>query len=156
MPTFEWRNIFSVGHEDIDRQHQQLFAIANELYDAVRERSDVSAESLENALKKLCAYTRQHFEEEERLLQAARYPDFDRHKKSHDLLLGKVEEFEARFRSGEAEIATELLPFLVGEWLSHHIAFEDMQYAPYLNRHLRHERACFRPSGSRSPQRQPD
>ena len=156
MPTFEWMNIFSVGHEDIDRQHKQLFDIVNELYDGVRQQRDAPAQLLGNALAALCTYTRRHFAEEERLMQEAAYPDFARHKESHELLLGKVEALEARFRDGEMNIAAELLPFLVGEWLTHHIAFEDQQYTAHLNRYLRRERAMLRSAVSRSAQRLAD
>ena len=141
MQTFEWQDFFSVGYEEIDRQHKLIFEIANQLYDGLRQNAEAPREVLQRSLESLCSYTREHFEDEERLMQAAGYPDFEQHKQSHDLLIGKVEEFEARFHAGEEKIATGLLPFLVGQWLSHHIAFEDQQYAGYVNRYLARQQA---------------
>lgn len=136
MPTFEWQEFFSVGHDGIDDQHKQLFEIANELYEGLK-RNEASTRLQDDALDALVAHARRHFADEEALMQAAGYPDFERHKMAHAELLGKVEEFEARKRAGETSVAAELLPFLVGEWLSHHIAFEDQQYVGYIDRYKR-------------------
>lgn len=134
MPAFEWKKFFSVGHAAMDAQHKRLFDIVNELYDGMKQSGSASDELLGRTIAALCDYTRTHFADEEQLLLVAGYPDFLRHKQSHDALIGKVEEFEARMRNGEVRLAAEVLPFLVGEWLSSHIAFEDQQYAGYLNR----------------------
>ncbi|MBI4985951.1 MAG: hypothetical protein HZC24_11610, partial [Rhodocyclales bacterium] len=42
---------------------------------------------------------------------------------------------EARMRNGDVRLVAEVLPFLVGEWLAHHIAFEDQRYAGYIGSH---------------------
>ncbi|MDO8932848.1 MAG: bacteriohemerythrin [Rhodocyclaceae bacterium] len=144
MSTFEWQDILSVGCDVIDSQHKQIFDIVNELCDGVRRNHGASVEMTRKSLAALCAYTRNHFAEEERLMQAAEYPDFERHKQAHDQLVARIVEFEARLRAGGVKDANEVLPFLVGEWLSHHIAFEDQQYAGYLKRYLGRERARLR------------
>jgi hemerythrin len=151
MPAFEWRDFFSIGHEEIDNQHKQLFAIVNALYDGLR-RGDAPDDLLKISLDQLCAYTRSHFADEERLMLAAGYPEFARHKAAHDMLAGRLAEFEARVRAGETRVAAELLPFLVGDWLSRHIAFEDQQYAGYLNSQRQRERAWRKREDLRLPE----
>jgi len=133
MPAFEWKEFFSVGHEVMDAQHKQLFAIVNELYDGMKQAGGASEGLLASTIESLCDYTRTHFAEEEYLMLTAGYPGYSRHKQAHDFLIGKVEEFEVRVRNGEVRLAAEVLPFLVGEWLSSHIAFEDQQYAGYID-----------------------
>ncbi|MDD5249966.1 MAG: bacteriohemerythrin [Rhodocyclaceae bacterium] len=135
MPAFEWKDFFSVGHDGIDHQHKQLFAIVNELYDGTRRDGDASEELLRRTIAALGAYIRTHFAEEERLMRLAAYPEYARHKQAHDGLIARVAEFEARIRTGEVRQAAGLLPFLVGEWLTDHIAFEDQQYAGCVNSH---------------------
>lgn len=135
MRAFEWKEFFNVGHEAMDVQHQRLFAIVNEL-DAGLQRPDGTAEAvLEKTLVALCEYTRIHFAEEEHLMLMAEFPDYAQHKQEHDDLIGKIEEFEARMRNGDVRLVAEVLPFLVGEWLAHHIAFEDQRYAGYIGSH---------------------
>ena len=133
MPTFEWKPFFSVGDDVMDAQHQRLFAIANELYDAMKQPGGAAAGVLEKTITALCDYTRSHFAEEEYLMLLAEYPDYEHHKLAHDTLIGKVEGFETRMRNGETKLVAEILPFLVGEWLANHIAFEDQRYAGYID-----------------------
>jgi len=135
MPAFEWKEFLSVGHDGIDDQHKQLFAIVNALYEAMKQPGGATDEFLRQTIEELCSFTRSHFATEERLMQIAAYPDLAQHKEAHDFLLARIDEFELRLRRGETRLAAEVLPFLVGEWLSSHIAFEDQQYAGYITRH---------------------
>lgn len=137
MPTFEWKDFFSVGHDEIDDQHKQLFAIVNALYEDMKQPGGATEESLRQTIATLCDFTRRHFAAEESLMQSAGYPDFRAHRQTHAYLIRRIEEFEMRMRNGETRLAAEVLPFLVGEWLSSHIAFEDQQYAGYINSHCR-------------------
>ncbi len=133
MPAFEWKDFFSVGHQTIDDQHRRLFAIVNELYDAMKQPGGARDETLRTTIGALCQFTRSHFAEEEHLMKLAGYPDLARHKLAHDYLAGRIAEFEARMRNVETRLAAEVLPFVVGEWLSSHIAYEDQLYAGYVN-----------------------
>lgn len=155
MPEFEWKKFFSVGHERMDAQHQQLFDIVNQLYDGMKQPGGASDELLQTTIESLCDYTRSHFAEEEQLMLTAGYPDYLRHKQAHDLLMGKVEEFEARMHNGEVRLAAEVLPFLVGEWLVSHIAFEDQQYAGYIDSHASRMRRKYRTTMEQYSWRQP-
>ncbi len=143
MPVFEWKEFFSVGHDDLDDQHKRLFAIVNDLYEGTRRDREASDELLRQTIAALGAYIRTHFAEEERLMRIAGYANLARHKRAHDALVARVAEFETGLNEGGVRRAAGLLPFLVGEWLSDHIAFEDQQYAGCVNSHARNPRAKY-------------
>jgi len=131
MSLFEWSNEYSVRNQGIDHQHQQLFNIINELYDAVQ--AEKGATVVGNTIQSLIDYTRDHFAAEEQLMQAKGYPDYVAHKAIHDALLAQVADFDLRYRNGETAVVEDILPFLLGDWLMNHITVMDQQYAPYLN-----------------------
>ncbi len=60
---FEWKQEYSVGIQSIDAQHQQLFAIAHELYKAMTAGQGKSA--LSRILDRLVQYTAMHFAHED-------------------------------------------------------------------------------------------
>lgn len=126
---FEWKNDYSVRIGTIDGQHQNLFAIARELYDAMSAGHGKAA--LERILDRLIQYTAVHFAYEERLMLAHGYPDFVHHKAQHVALTKQVLAFQAEFKSGRASMTVQLLQFLK-DWLEKHIKVSDQAYAPYL------------------------
>jgi hemerythrin-like metal-binding protein len=82
-------------------------------------------------LKDLVAYTKMHFNFEERTLELYGYPQLPDHKTSHENLVKKAQDFTTRFEAGTANLSIELLDFLK-HWLNHHILKEDMAYSGFL------------------------
>jgi len=76
-------------------------------------------------------YTVFHFEEEERLMLTHQYPDFDAHKKEHELFKLKVSDLETRYRNNKLVISIEVTSFLK-DWINHHIKTVDSKYSLYL------------------------
>ena len=125
---FEWKAEYSVGINSIDGQHQNLFAMARELYTAMSTGQGKAA--LSRILDRLVQYTSVHFSHEERLMQQHGYPDFLKHKLEHDQLTKQVLAFQKDFEAGKAAMSVQVLEFLRG-WLEHHIQGSDSAYAPY-------------------------
>jgi len=132
MPLLAWNDSYSVGVETIDQQHSGLFAIVNELHAAMLKGQAQSV--VGPLLDKLVKYTLEHFAYEERMMQAAKYPNFAAHRAHHLDLTRKVEEFMARYKRGDGALTIELMQFL-SNWLTKHIKQEDKQYGPFLARH---------------------
>jgi len=126
---FEWKPQFSVGISSIDGQHQNLFALARELYDAMGAGQGKAA--VGRILDRLVKYTAVHFAHEERLMKESAYPNFEIHRKEHETLTRQVLAFQVEFESGRQAMSIQLLQFLKG-WLEHHIQAEDAAYAPYV------------------------
>jgi hemerythrin-like metal-binding protein len=126
---FEWKPQFSVGIGSIDGQHQNLFAIARELYAAMSAGQGKLA--VGRVLDRLVQYTAIHFAHEERLMQQFQFPAFAKHQEEHRMLTRQVLAFQADYEAGRVAMSIQLLNFLK-DWLEHHIQTEDSAYAPYV------------------------
>jgi hemerythrin len=102
----------------------------NELHDAMKigKGKDV----MEKVLAGLIQYTVTHFANEERLMKQHNYPDYEQHKKEHNLLVMQVNDVQKKYREGNAVITMAVMTFLK-EWLQTHIQGTDKSYAPFLN-----------------------
>jgi hemerythrin len=126
---FEWKKEYSVNIPSIDSQHQQLFAIADELHVAMVNGQTRSI--LMKIFNRLANYTLTHFAHEERLMEKNAYPDLAAHRLAHAVLKKQVAGFQEEFQAGKATISVELMTFLK-KWLENHIQVTDMKYSPYL------------------------
>jgi hemerythrin len=126
---FEWKPEYRVGIKSIDGQHQNLFAIALELYGAMSAGQGKSA--VGPILDRLIQYTSVHFAHEERLMTQFGFPDFVKHKAQHDDLTLQVLDFQADYQAGRVAMTIQVLHFLK-DWLLHHIQGSDKGYAPYV------------------------
>jgi len=123
-PIATWQPEYETGNLEIDWQHQELFALVNSLHDAVVTKQEF--DKIQVTLNLLADHTIAHFQTEEELMIAADYPDYDRHKQTHDHLFAKVVNLLQKFRDRDDTITTEVTQFL-SEWLSHHIKGEDQK-----------------------------
>lgn len=122
-PIACWQQEYNTGNSQVDRQHQQLFEIVNALHDAVVNKKNIYV--MQELLEALANHTIEHFQTEEALMMAVDYPEYDRHKQTHDCLLSKVDRLLLKFRDrNTAAVTTEIMQFLT-EWLAHHIKGED-------------------------------
>ncbi|VAX09526.1 Methyl-accepting chemotaxis protein I (serine chemoreceptor protein) [hydrothermal vent metagenome] len=133
-----WSDDLIVGIAEIDRQHQQLVSMMNELHHVLGRNLGTTA--VQRVLKGLVNYTVNHFDYEERLMRKHGYPlaDCDQHKQKHEALKAKVMAFKQRVDAGDAgdagdaDITDELLEFLK-DWLVRHIQRSDKEgYVPVL------------------------
>lgn len=124
-----WDDTFKLNIEVIDKQHQGLIQLLNELF--VNLLQNNSKKKLEDILNALIQYTIEHFETEEELMYKYNYPKYSQHKHEHDKLKKSVGEFKKDFDSGSEVISFELLDFL-RKWLTRHILRTDRDYSRYL------------------------
>lgn len=117
-----WNDSYLTGDATVDLQHRNLFKMVNELHDAVV--ASKGKEVLQATLKKLGAYTIEHFGIEERLMQRAEYPGYEGHKAKHELLANQARQLIADYETGKAVLSITLSHFLA-DWLRHHINEED-------------------------------
>jgi hemerythrin len=131
MSLFVWRDAYSIHHSEIDRQHRHLFKLADDLHAAMITGSAraVIAETLDALIQ----YTRDHFRSEEAIMQAARFPDYSRHKAIHDKFTSQVMELRKSLGNDKLTITLETMHFL-RDWLQEHILGLDQQIADHVAR----------------------
>lgn len=124
-----WDEKYRVGNAQIDQEHQYLFQLINEFYDAFAEKRDRTL--LVNLLTRLVEYSERHFTNEEVLMKASRYPALDEHVRHHEKLFEQIFRFSEKLSDRAFNPTHEMLLFLKG-WLADHILHEDLLLGAYL------------------------
>ena len=125
-----WNKSYSVGVSQMDKEHQRLIDIINNLYAAMR--AGRSKDAIGTILDELIDYTKTHFAHEERLMQESNYAGYDEQKRCHESLIAQVVEIQNKYRAGTA-LGQEVMSFLKN-WLINHIQGLDKKYGPVMNK----------------------
>ncbi|MEF1256020.1 bacteriohemerythrin [Vibrio sp. M260112] len=120
----EWSSQLDIGLEEINRQHQALLHLINELYHLLKHNYGLS--SIKRVVQGLIDYTANHFKYEEVLFDQIDYSQTKEHIEKHNQLVAQVLDFQKRVERGD-DIGDELMSFLKN-WLSQHIMHEDKAY----------------------------
>lgn len=128
MGPFVWDAKYSLDIGEIDREHQQLFAIFNELYRAMQDGH--GQEVVGPVLARVAEYTRYHFAHEERLFDEHGYADHAAHRAEHAKLTELTGSLLHRRHEGR-DVTIATLKFLSG-WLNEHILGCDKKFASFL------------------------
>jgi hemerythrin len=129
MAFIKWRDSYSVGVEQFDREHRKLIELIDTMYYVVRDKK--GNEYTAEAASELVAYTKYHFTNEEGAMVAANYPDLGAHKVEHARLREKTGQLQERIENNDSQAAQELYIFL-RDWLITHIQEIDKKYGPFL------------------------
>ena len=130
MTLFAWTQKMSVGMAKIDKEHQGLFDIINQLHAAML--AGRGNQTLRPVLANLAEYTKFHFGHEEELLRMHGYPGLADHLKLHQIFRTKLGELDTQVKAGTVALSVSTLDFL-RDWLSKHILGVDMRYKDFLS-----------------------
>lgn len=130
MPLMTWSEQYSVKVKKFDDDHKHLFAMVNDLSDAMR--AGKGREVVAHVLAGLITYTVQHFAAEEAAMKRTRFPGYLVHADEHRLLTTEVQKLMREYESGNSLVTVELLCFL-RDWLDRHVLTSDNKYAAHLN-----------------------
>jgi hypothetical protein len=75
MAYFEWASDMEIDGGPIDADHQQLVALVNQLHTATTDGK--GQEVVEQILNALIAYTVEHLQREERLMESMQFPNLN-------------------------------------------------------------------------------
>jgi len=120
----EWKAQYSVENAMIDRQHQALFVLVNEVADKVKAGN---MPEIRGVVDRLAAYTVEHFRDEEAILRKAGYAALEDHEMIHAELLEKVQDLRTKLEKNQAVSMVGIIRFL-SDWLKDHILKDDMAY----------------------------
>lgn len=130
MALIEWKDSFSVGNDEIDRQHKRLFQLTNELHDGMMRGEGRAV--VGSLLEQVISYTKTHFAAEEQMMAQAQYPDLPAHRAKHQDLTRQVTAIYDEYRSGGAVVTLKVLTFLK-DWLQNHILETDKRYSGHVS-----------------------
>jgi hemerythrin len=125
-----WDSSFSVGNELLDRQHQKLMGLCNELAHYSVGNQTISRSGFHDILNEMVLYAREHFETEEALLKELDYPGLASQEAEHFAYDEKIAEWSFNATVGDLDLS-EAQSFLAA-WWRNHILITDMQYRPLM------------------------
>lgn len=133
MTIITWNDQLNVGISSIDKQHQKLVDILNQLDEAVA--LGYKHKKILQLVDELIEYTQYHFQDEENLMLQGGYDtaQYNRHKSEHDEFIEKVAREREMAIDNPDAVSNVLLDFLVA-WIMDHILYSDKQMALALNR----------------------
>jgi hemerythrin-like metal-binding protein len=131
-PVFRltWSSALESGHGEIDAQHLELFALANELLERAGEAALEPGDrrSLVLAMDRLVAHVVEHFAFEEALLDTVGYPEAAHHRAAHRQLVGQARRLGAELRgTGPVDVAA-LHAFVGGRLVAGHLLHADTRF----------------------------
>ena len=127
-----WDQSFSTSIPLFDEHHKNLFAMVNELNEAMQHKRSKAA--IGSVLQRLISYTGTHFAAEEEVFRKTNYPEEAAHVKLHRELVAQALALQAKFNSGETLLTQEVIEFLQ-DWLVQHIKGTDSRYGAHLRSH---------------------
>ena len=132
MAFFAWDEGCRVGIKKLDDQHKGLFSTLNKLYDILMSNGDAAL--IDKELSHIMRQTRVHFETEEKSMLKHGYPDYQMHKRMHELLLHQLEDVMSLESSDYDQPWIERLEVaeFLHAWLVSHIVDEDKKLGAFL------------------------
>lgn len=130
MTLVAWEPTFSVDNDLMDAQHQKLFDLLNQLYDA--QQQGKTQEGISRGLVGLSRYSMEHFQAEELLMEKNNYPELEVQRREHAVFIEKVVELQHQYLNGNLREVEPMLVFLKN-WLVSHILVTDQKYKNYLH-----------------------
>lgn len=122
-----WKDEYSVGIEDIDKQHRVLLDYFTLIEDSVSSGGNWS--SLHFILVQLHDFARIHFAVEETLMHMFGYPGATDHISQHQGFFAKLKELEQQ--SLKTDVTKGTVEFL-HKWLIQHITGADRGYVEHI------------------------
>lgn len=136
MAFIDWNNSYSVGVKIIDGQHQKLFSLINDFYDATTGTSRKNLAPVDSVLLDLLSYVGFHFKTEEKYFEEFGYEKTQEHKNQHEFYENKIKNLNEKYqkKKKEEEISEEIISF-IKDWILNHIKISDKEYRKCFNEH---------------------
>ncbi len=127
MPLIEWTDELAVGVPAIDEAHHEFVDLLNALPDA----SDAEFRSL---FVRLAAHSRDHFAEEERMMELTSFPVIAVHKAEHERVLAELEQVQQQLEQGDFAAARAYVKDQLSAWFVLHRNTMDYVTAAHIQR----------------------
>lgn len=121
-----WQTAYECGNPTIDREHRQLFDLANALFEPAMLIAS-RPEAFAVALDRLLAHVARHFRDEEAVLAAHEYRGLEAHRILHANLIAGATRLKAQVEAG-ARTAGDLHEFVVNEVVAEHMFRADREF----------------------------
>jgi len=122
----KWKEEYRIGVQEIDKQHQKLFEIANRAYELLK--NDMYYDKFDKIIEiltELKEYAFYHFNFEEEYMKSIGYTKFVSHKVLHDDFIDKINSVDLlALDEKQDSYIIKILDFIVN-WIDGHILGTD-------------------------------
>ncbi len=126
MAFMEWKDSYSVGVKEIDKQHKTLVDMINTLHQALLDKKGL--ETQKPIIDGMVQYAVDHFATEEKYMVRFKYANYATHKEEHVKFIQKAVDLKKVSDSKGFIVTISIINFLK-DWLNNHILVTDQQYA---------------------------
>ncbi len=131
MSLFSWSDEYSVGVSSMDEHHKQLFNIINKLYNVMK--AGKAKQAIIPIMEELIDYTKYHFQEEEILMEKAKYYGLHFQKQEHMKFIFQLQALQQEIKTEHNNTVVAIkISSVVVNWLLEHIIKVDKRYEDYL------------------------
>ena len=130
MKLLKWKDEYSMGEVEIDKQHKGLFTLSNDIYHLVEVGVDDS-EQFRELFVVLTDYTIEHFIYEEMYIQKEGFPGLKEHIQQHVEFSNKLKDICIGI---DKETHIKDIGEFVTTWLVNHVIEEDMKYKKFIEK----------------------
>ena len=127
----EWDTRFKIGIPLIDKQHERLVQLTNNLYLACLDGRERAHEHFIETAKEVVNYINYHFTTEEKMMLLFEYPGYPDHRIEHQRFVKDVLAQIQSFSTQKNLAPNRFIQFLK-EWILSHIAVNDKATAEYI------------------------
>ncbi len=129
--AMQWDESMACGEEEIDRQHQALFAELPPLLEACKQGKELG--EISKLMTCLENYAARHFYTEERLQKEYGDPMHLAHKAEHDRFKAHLSSLKELLIADGATIRfVMLISYIVEEWITRHADTMDRSFAQFV------------------------
>ena len=129
--AFQWRQDLSVGFQEIDDQHKELFRKINDLLESIGQGRGI--QEVKNMIKFLEDYTATHFSAEEKLMLKYNYNGYSVQKTEHNKFIKVLDELKKKIGTSDVLLSSLLtVQKVTVDWLINHISKMDKGLGSFL------------------------
>ncbi|HAF30372.1 MAG TPA: hypothetical protein DCG75_15125 [Bacteroidales bacterium] len=126
---YQWKDEYTVNITVIDEQHKKFLSIINDLKLIINGKS--CKEKVSDIFFQLAYLIDYYFLKEEIYFNDLKYPNFDHHKKQHNLFIDRVIQFQKDLENNKPDLCLEIYQYLEN-WFDEHILKYDKEAVEYL------------------------
>ncbi len=128
----DYSEIYKLGIESIDNQHEKWIDLYNEFNDAFfNENSPIKSDKVKETIKGMYDYATYHFKYEEDFMYRIGYKKLADHRRLHRDMDTMIYDCLRKITDG-VDITEERILYILRQWIINHILKEDREIKEYM------------------------
>ena len=133
VELIKWVPSFCSGIKKVDDQHKELVNLINNMFNHSSGDAKKEREYFTSIVHQLIEYVKLHFQTEEKLMIATKFPDYHEHKAEHDSFTLHVISVVKNYTGNNRLTLLDITKFLK-DWVLSHVAVMDQKYFVYFRK----------------------